>query len=223
MNTKSKRRLIVVSGIIIVVAIIVLAIVGGNSAARTVTVAEARSMGTDTAKIQVTGNVIDNSFDIDGDTLTFEMYDPQADPAAASPLTVCYEGGVSATFGNEVTAICTGRMDPSGYLMCSELVTKCPSKYESAEGSLSIAELLDYGDSVIDKPVKIGGIIKDGTLAGIDAPERFVLADDASEHELRVAYQGALSDEMAEGSRVVLTGSLAADGSFAATVVALEE
>ena len=33
---------------------------------------------------------------------------------------------------------------------------------------------------------------------------------------------GALSDEMGEGTRVVLTGSLGANGSFTATVVALE-
>ena len=35
-------------------------------------------------------------------------------------------------------------------------------------------------------------------------------------------HDGALSDEMGEGTRVVLTGSLGANGSFTATVVALE-
>ena len=37
-----------------------------------------------------------------------------------------------------------------------------------------------------------------------------------------VVFEGALSDEVSDGSAVVLTGSLGADGKFAATDVALE-
>jgi len=37
-----------------------------------------------------------------------------------------------------------------------------------------------------------------------------------------VVFEGALSDGIADGSAVVLTGSLGADGKFAATDVALE-
>ena len=133
-----------------------------------------------------------------------------------------YDGGVSATFGNEVTAICTGKKDADGVLVCSELVTKCPSKYENAEGSLSVADLLGYGDAVIDKPVKVSGVIETGTLAGVNASRRFVLEDESGDARVAVKYDGALSDEMGEGTRVVLTGSLGANGSFTATVVALE-
>ena len=221
MNTKMKRRLIVVTGIIVMVAIVVLAVVGGNSAAKTMSVAEARDF-TDDAKIQVTGNVVDNSFAIDGDVLTFRIYDADADPAQSTQLDVRYDGGVSATFGNDVTAICTGKKDVGGVLVCSELVTKCPSKYENAEGSLSIEDLLGYGDSVVDKPVKVSGVVKAGSLAGVDAPERFVLTSADASPELRVIYDGALSDDTSEGSSVVLTGSLGSDGAFTATVVALE-
>ena len=221
MNTKMKRRLIVVTGIIVMVAIVVLAVVGGNSAAKTMSVAEARDF-TDDAKIQVTGNVVDNSFAIDGDVLTFRIYDADADPAKSAQLDVRYDGGVSATFGNDVTAICTGKKNAGGVLVCSELVTKCPSKYENAAGSLSIEDLLGYGDSVVDKPVKVSGVVKAGSLAGVDAPERFVLTSADASSELRVIYDGALSDDTSEGSSVVLTGSLGSDGAFTATVVALE-
>ena len=221
MNTKMKRRLIVVTGIIVMVAIVVLAVVGGNSAAKTMSVAEARDF-TDDAKIQVTGNVVDNSFAIDGDVLTFRIYDADADPAQSTQLDVRYDGGVSATFGNDVTAICTGKKNAGGVLVCSELVTKCPSKYENAAGSLSIEDLLGYGDSVVDKPVKVSGVVKAGSLAGVDAPERFVLTSVDASSELRVIYDGALSDDTSEGSSVVLTGSLGSDGAFTATVVALE-
>ena len=221
MNTKMKRRLIVVTGIIVMVAIVVLAVVGGNSAAKTMSVAEARDF-TDDAKIQVTENVVDNSFAIDGDVLTFRIYDADADPAQSTQLDVRYDGGVSATFGNDVTAICTGKKNAGGVLVCSELVTKCPSKYENAAGSLSIDDLLGYGDSVVDKPVKVSGVVKAGSLAGVDAPERFVLTSADASSDLRVIYDGALSDDTSEGSSVVLTGSLGSDGAFTATVVALE-
>ena len=74
MNTKTKRRMGVVTGVIVIVLIVVLAVVGGNSAAKTVTVSEAVALQGDN-KIQVTGNVAENSFDIKGDTLTFQIYD----------------------------------------------------------------------------------------------------------------------------------------------------
>ena len=211
----------VVTGIIIIVLVLVLAVVGGNAAARTVSVAEALEFQDD-AKIQVTGNVVENSFEISGDVLTFQIYDPDADPARAVKLDVRYDGGVSATFGNDVTAICTGKKTADGVLNCSELVTKCPSKYENAEGSLSVGDLLEYGDAVLDKPVKVSGVVKPGTLAGVDADERFVIADGAAGLDLHVRYDGALSDETGEGAMVVLTGSIGSDGVFTATNVALE-
>ena len=221
MNTKAKRRLVAVTGVIVIVVIIVLAVVGGNTAARSVSVAEAIELQDD-AKIQVTGNVVENSYSIEGDVLTFKVYDAESDPAAANTLDVRYDGGVSATFGNDVTAICTGKKGADGVLNCSELVTKCPSKYENAEGSLSVADLLGYGTAVTDKPVKVSGTIKAGTLAGVDAAERFTIVDEAGESELHVIYDGALSDELGEGGSVVLTGSVNADGTFTATNVALE-
>ncbi len=221
MNTKMKRRLGVVTGVIVIVLIVVLAVVGGNSAARTVTVAEAAELKSD-AKIQVSGNVVENSFASNGDVLTFEIYDSEADPSGGTKLAVHYDGGVSATFGNEVTAICTGKKNSEGVLVCSELVTKCPSKYENAEGSLTIGRLLGYGDSIIDKPVKVSGSVKAGSLAGVNAAERFVITDAETGDELHVKYDGALSDEVADGSAVVLTGSISDSGAFVATDVALE-
>ena len=221
MNAKMKRRLGAVTGIIVIVLVVVLAVVGGNSAARTMSVAEALELQDD-SKIQVTGNVAENSFAIEGDVLTFKIYDAEADPAAAQLLDVRYDGGVSATFGNDVTAICTGKKNADGVLNCSELVTKCPSKYESGVDALSVSGLLGYDDKVIDKPVKVTGTMKAGTLAGVDADVRFAIVDVESGDELPVKYAGALSDDTVEGSSVVLTGSIGADGAFTATNVALE-
>ena len=221
MNNKQKRRLAAATGAIVIVLIALLAVVGGNSSARTLSVAEAIELSGD-SKIQVTGNVVENSFAINDQVLTFKIYDPEADPAATRPLDVRYDGGVSATFGNDVTAICTGKKNAEGVLSCSELVTKCPSKYENATDALTVAALLGYGDAVYDKPVKVVGDIAAGTLAGVDAQERFVLIDEQAGVELHVRFAGALPDGASEDSRVVLTGSLGADGAFTATDVALE-
>lgn len=220
-NAKMKRRLGAVTGVIVIVLVLVLAIVGGNSAAKTVSVAEALELQGDN-KIQVTGNVVENSFSIEGDVLTFKIYDAEADQAATQQLDVRYDGGVSATFGNDVTAICTGKKSAEGVLNCSELVTKCPSKYESGVDALSVTGLLEYGDKVLNKPVKVAGVMKAGTLSGVDADVRFAIVDSESGDELSVKYVGALSDDTAEGSSVVLTGSIGADGAFTATDVALE-
>ena len=221
MNAKAKRRMVAVTGVIVIVLVAVLAVVGGNSAAKTVSVAEAAELGGDT-KIQVTGNVVENSFAIDGNTLTFAIYDAEADPAASTRLDVRYDGGVSATFGNEVTAICTGKKDAQGVLVCSELVTKCPSKYESGTEALGVSDLLAYGDKIVGKTVKVRGTMKEGSLAGVNADVRFVIADGADGAELPVSYDGALSEETREGAPVVLTGAEGADGVFTATNVALE-
>ncbi len=221
MNAKLKKRMIVVSGIIVVVLILVLAFVGGNTAAQTVKVGDVVGNSSFAGqKVQVSGNVVPGSFSTVDDVLTFSIYDPDA--GETDQLVVRYDGAASSTFGNDVTAICTGRIGDDGTLSASELVTKCPSKYENAEEALTISQLLGYGDSVLDKPVKVAGAIKAGTLAPAGQGERMVIVDGESGDELAIVYEGALSDEAVEGATVVLTGSIGGDGRFTATDVALE-
>ena len=162
MNAKTKRRMVVVTGIIVIVLVVILAVVGGTSSAKTVSVAEAATGSYADQKIQVSGNVVENSFATEGNVLTFDIYDPNGD--ITQQLRVRFEGGVSATFGNDVTAICTGKVGEDGVLNASELVTKCPSKYENATNALTVSQLTGYGDEVVDKPVKVAGAVKDGTL-----------------------------------------------------------
>ena len=109
MNAKTKRRMVVVTGIIVIVLVVILAVVGGTSSAKTVSVAEAATGSYADQKIQVSGNVVENSFATEGNVLTFDIYDPNGD--ITQQLRVRFEGGVSATFGNDVTAICTGKIN----------------------------------------------------------------------------------------------------------------
>ena len=135
MNAKTKRRMVVVTGIIVVVLIVVLAVVGGNTSAKSVSIAEATTGQYADQRIQVSGNVVENSFATEDNVLTFDIYDP--DGEAGQKLHVRYDGGVSATFGNDVTAICTGKIGADGVLLASELVTKCPVTARTSKTSRS--------------------------------------------------------------------------------------
>ena len=113
MNSKMKRRLIVVTGVIVVVLAIVLAIVGSSGAAKTISVKDALESDLAGERVQVSGNVVDNSFATVDGVLTFDIYDPDGgDPA--QKLHVSYDGAASSTFGNGVTAICTGKIVEGG-------------------------------------------------------------------------------------------------------------
>lgn len=218
-----KKRLVVVTGLIIIVLIVVLAVVGGNSSAKAVSVSQAASGDYSGKRVQVTGNVVDDSYSTDSDgVLTFSIYDPDAE--ASVQLPVSFDGGVSATFGNDVTAICTGKMTDGGVLQCSELVTKCPSKYESGTEALEVSRMLEYGDDIVDTTVRVRGTVKAGSQNAAGQGDRFVLVDSAdSGAEVPVTYGDAVSEEtLADGASVVLTGHMTAEGKFDATNVALE-
>lgn len=220
MNAKMKKRMVAVSGVIVIVLILVLAFVGGNTAATTMSIAEAAENPQAGQKVQVSGNVVQDSFSTSNDVLTFKIYDPEGDPA--TQLEVRYDGAASSTFGNDVTAICTGKINDAGVLECSELVTKCPSKYENADSALTVEQLLGYGESVYGNVVKVAGSVGAGSLKAAGQGDRFILVDAETGDSMPVVFEGALSDGIADGSAVVLTGSLGADGKFAATDVALE-
>ena len=220
MNAKMKKRMIAVSGVIVIELILVLAFVGGNTAATTMSIAEAAENPQAGQKVQVSGNVVQDSFSTSNDVLTFKIYDPEGDPA--TQLEVRYDGAASSTFGNDVTAICTGKINDAGVLECSELVTKCPSKYENADSALTVEQLLGYGESVYGNVVKVAGSVGAGSLKAAGQGDRFILVDAEPGDSMPVVFEGALSDEVSDGSAVVLTGSLGADGKFAATDVALE-
>ena len=140
-----------------------------------------------------------------------------------SQLHVTYEGAVSATFGNEVSAIVTGRMGEGDELLATELVTKCPSKYESGVDALTVAQIISYGEQVYGKPVKVAAYLAPNTLTVPGKAVRFSVADEATAGAttLDVRFDGALPDAIADGMMLVLTGSMSADGIFHATDVAL--
>lgn len=225
MNTKTRRRMVVAAGVIVLAVVIMLAVIGSAGTARVVSVADALAVDGGTERVQVTGSVVDNSFETEDGVLSFDVYDPEGD--AGQVLHVSYEGAASSTFGNGVTAICTGMLDASQgspVLYASEMVTQCPSKYESATDALSVSRLLDYGSDIVDTTVRVTGTIEAGSLTAAGVSDaRFVLADaEAAATAVPVCFDGALPEGISDGSSVVVTGSLSSDGTFSASDVAQE-
>ncbi|NLG10794.1 MAG: cytochrome c maturation protein CcmE [Coriobacteriaceae bacterium] len=219
MNKQVKKRLIIVTLLIIIVAAVVLTYVGSGSSAKTITVAEAKSGSYVNQRIQVSGTVVDDSFVNKDSTLTFSIFDPSGDPKQTLP--VVFEGPVSATFGNGIVAICTGKLDDQGILRASEMVTKCPSKYESAEGSVTAEYLLENSDRLVGQELKLAGYVKAGTLVAAGQSERFIIYSQGG--EVPVAYDGALPDDVKDESSIIVTGVWADSGRFEATDIALKE
>ena len=243
MNGTMKRRMLAVAGVVVMTLVVALAVIGGGTSATVLSVAQAAEGDWQGKKIQVTGAVVDNSYVIDADgSLSFDLRDEEA--AAGDTVHVVYDQGVSATFGNGVTAVCTGRMDDAGVLVASELVTKCPSKYESAQDALGVEQLLGYGEAMMGKTVKVSGVLSAEGLQDASAQVRFTVLDaegvagesDASDGvsagsagaaggaaALPVVFKGALPDELqSSGAVIVVTGALDEDGRLLATDVALE-
>lgn len=218
MNSAMKRKLIIATLIIVVVVIGVLAFVGAGGVAKTLSVSQAVAGEAGSGKVQVSGKVVDDSYTYEGNTLCFTIGDDSGSSNATLP--VRYDGSVSATFGNGVTAICTGKV-VDGVLVASEMVTKCPSKYESAEGALTVESLLEQSSAMVGKTAKVAGYIKTGTLQPAGSAARFTLYSQGK--EIAVHFDGALPDGIGEESSVVVTGSLGSDGTFTATDVASEK
>ena len=217
MNSQAKKRLTLVGLIVVVVALLLFAFLGSGGTAKALSVGDAASGEYEGKKVQVSGTVVDGSYTTEGTSAVFEITD---EDDTTQVLDVTYDGALPATFGNGVTAICTGVVEDGG-LTCSELITKCPSKYESAEGSITVATLLSNAGAYTGTEVKLAGYVTAGTIAGIDADVRFTVNSQGS--SVDVAYDGALPDGLEDGSAVVVTGVLAEGGElFEATDVALD-
>jgi len=219
-NSKLKRRLFVVTGIIVVVIVVVVAVLSTSTGHQNISVAQATSGDFLNKRVEVSGQVVDNSYYADGSDLHFAIYD-DSDPA--DQLKVIYDGTLTATFSNEVTAICTGTINADGTLMATTLVTKCPSKYENATDALNVTQLLGYGQEVVGTTVKVTGTVLAGSLNPAGTGDRLILKDLTSDDQVAVSYDGALPDGITDGTAIVVTGTMAADGRFQATDISIKE
>lgn len=192
---------------------------GGGAYSRTVSdVAGNTEMAGE--RIKVSGEVVAGSWDRKANPMRFEIRDEKA-AADAPTIRVEYSGGVPSTFGDGVVAVVTGDLsEDAGLIMSDDMITKCPSKYESATEALNVATVLQ---TPAGTPTRVTGVVVAGSITDATQDVRFKIVDEGGTEELPVAYTGALPEGMNDGMAVVLGGDLAEDGVYTATSVALSD
>lgn len=224
MNKRAKQRLIGVTMLILVavVVLIVMATESGGMATPT-TIADALVDDSLVGKqIEVTGQVVAGSWVSGAKPFVFEIEDGEAEDSGT--LRVVWGQVVPGSFGDGTTATVTGTLGEDGTIEADYLVTKCPSKYESATGALTVNDVINRAAELSGSAtLKVTGFVVEGSIKEAGAPVRFQIADDnAGSTAIDVAFGGGLPDDFADGAKVVLTGSVEDDGVFQCAEVALD-
>ena len=224
MNKRARQRLIGVTILIFVAvgALIAFAGFSGGTATKA-SIAEALTQDDLVGKqIEVSGQVVAGSWTSGATPFVFEIED--SEDAEAGRVRVIWDNVVPGSFGDGTTATVTGVLAEDGSLEAKYLVTKCPSKYESATGALTVNDTIGRAGELAGVTVKVSGTVVEGSIKPAGSPVRFQIADDAAgSNPLDVSFGGGLSDEFVDGAKVVITGSIEDSGVFECTEVALDQ
>jgi cytochrome c-type biogenesis protein CcmE len=220
MNTRARNRLIGVTAIILILAaVIMVTILPSGAAANSLVKEIATNPALVGTRVKVTGTVVAGSWDKKTNPMVFRI---RAEGSTSGPeIQVVYDGSAPNTFGNDTVAILTGTVDKLGSLKANDMLTKCPSKYETKSDAATIAAVLATPS---DTPIRVMGFLKPGSLAAASASSRFVLATnaDGTGDGFPVSFSGAMPAGTADGVEVVVFGKLEA-GVFVATDVAIAQ
>lgn len=220
-NKRAKQRLM---GVTILIFVAIGALIGltrlSNATATPVSIKELLSDEALVGKqIEVTGKVVAGSWASGARPFVFEIEDEEVD----GRIKIIWNNAVPGSFGDGTSATVTGTYAADGSIDAKYLVTKCPSKYESATGALTVNDVIDRASELTGSTVKVAGLVVAGSIAGPESPVRFQITDKAQGGTpLDVAFGGGLSDEFVDGAKIVITGSLEADGVFECAEVALD-
>ncbi len=78
-------------------------------------------------------------------------------------------------------------------------------------------EILVENKASAGQRIRLGGLVKDGSIARAGEQVTFIVTD--TEHEMQVTYTGILPDLFREGQGVVAEGLVTGSGGFAADTV----
>jgi cytochrome c-type biogenesis protein CcmE len=220
MNKRARNRLIGVTAIILIVAAVLLVTLlpSGSSYSQTV-----KAIATDTklvgTRVKVTGTVVSGSWDKKTNPMVFKIRDEGA--TSGPEVQVVYNGSAPNTFGADTVAILTGTVTKGGVIEANEMLTKCPSKYQTKSDAASIAALLAAPP---DAPIRVTGFLKPTTLKDASAAVRFTLATTATGTgaSVPVAFPGSMPAGTKDGADLVVFGKLE-NGTFVATDVSLAQ
>lgn len=220
MNKRARNRLIGVTVIILGIAAAVFFGSGAGTGAYSKSVADAVNDPSLVGKrIKVSGSVIAGSWDKKTNPMKFKI---RSESATSGPeLSVVYTGAAPNTFGNDTVAIVTGTLEQGGFMKADDMITKCPSKYQSGTGAVTLAELLKAEPK--GQPVKVVGYLKNGTLKleSASTAERFVLATSATGgDEISIQFAGTMPAGTKDGVQLVVGGEYVSRTLIVATDVA---
>ena len=221
MNKRAQARLIGVTAIIIIAVGALIFGTGKDDGAYSKSVKEiVADKSLVGERVKVSGTVVPGSWNKRSNPMEFDVREEKAEDGPT--LRIVYNGRVPETFGDNVTAIVTGELAESGAVEASAMTVKCPSKYESETGAMSVADLLAAKAGMVDKATRITGVVV-GSPSAPGTPERLRIRDVEGTEEIAVAYEGGLPAAVKDGVTVVIGGSLDANGAFDATSVSLSE
>jgi len=225
-NKRARMRLIGVTAIILIVITVLVLTLGNKQVAAFSTISQIAKGGTKAGdRVKVGGAVVAGSWNKESNPMKFTIKEETDTQGTGPTLKVVYTGTAPNTFGDGVVAIVTGEIDKDGVVQANEMITKCPSKYSSAVGAIPVAEL-GKGQSMVGKAgLQVSGYVKPSSLGPVTAPQRFVLAEktDGTGASIAIKFSGAMPDTIKDGTQVIVTGTLGADNTFAATSVALAQ
>lgn len=220
MNKRARNRLIGVTVIILGIAAAVFFGSGAGTGAYTKTVDEAVNdaslVGT---RVKVSGSVIADSWDKKTNPMKFRI---RTEGKTSGPeLSVVYTGAAPNTFGNDTVAIVTGTLEKGGSMKADDMITKCPSKYSSGTGAITLTELLKSEPK--GQPVKVVGYLKNGSLqleSGQTAERFFLAASATGGDEIGIQFAGTMPEGTMDGVQLVVGGEYVSRDLIIATDVA---
>jgi cytochrome c-type biogenesis protein CcmE len=221
-NKRARNRLIGVTAIVVLIIVVVLVTTMQSNGAYSKSVDEVlKDRSLVGKRVRVSGSVVPGSWNKGSNPMLFTI--KAENGGAGGVIKVAYNGAAPNTFGDGVVAIVTGTLEPGGVIQSSDMITKCPSKYESATGAMTVANLLADKNLGITF-TKVTGYVVPNSLVAPGSGERFKLADkaDGTGATVSVAYAGAVPNGMTAGKKIVVSGKPKTDGTFAATQVAVD-
>jgi len=223
-NKRARMRLIGVTAIILIAVGAILYGTRGNAATYGTVTDVAKGKSKVGERVKVGGAVVPGSWNKQSNPMKFTIREENDSAGKGPTIQVVYTGTAPNTFGDGVVAIVTGTLKTGNVVEAGEMITKCPSKYESAVGAIPVAEL-GVGKSMVGQDMQTTGFVKPGSLGPANASQRFVLSAkaDGTGKSVAVKFTGALPDTIKDGVTVVLTGKLESATVFSATEVALAQ
>jgi len=221
MNSRTRNRLIGISAVLAIVMVAVLVIMfQGASLSLDVDrlYNEDRYIG---ETIQVSGTVVAGSWDRESNPMRFRIFNEDSDTNAE--IEIVFSGLPPANFGDGTQAIIRGLVEDTNLVTSTDMVTVCPSRYETDDNTLPVYALFDEDSdmNMVNVPVRISARVVPGSITPPGTDIRFHVMDiEYPEITMPVMYTGGLADTIVDETPVVITGTIDADGVFTAEIVA---